>query len=103
MRENVLTYFQIQRLKEDIKNLSTEYETLRGEYTRLIERNQSMSSEVQTLREIAKEREGTFRGMEELDKFNDNLLQEMKRMRNEVRFEEISFSINKLCLAKEKR
>ncbi len=43
-----------------------------------------MSSEVQSLREIAKEREGTFKGMEELDKFNDNLLQEMKRMRNEV-------------------
>ena len=43
-----------------------------------------MTTEIHTLRSLAKEKEGTFKEMEELDKFNDNLLQEMKRMRNDV-------------------
>ena len=44
-----------------------------------------MSSELQHLRKVAGEKEFSFKEMEELDKFNDNLLEEVKRMRSEVK------------------
>ena len=54
------------------------------QYQRVSERNKEMTVELHSLRAIAKEKEGNFKEMEELDKFNETLLQEMKQMREEV-------------------
>jgi len=57
---------------------------LRIKYQRLVDHNEQLASEIQDLRGVAKEKEITFKEMEELNKFNDNLLHEMSRMRSEV-------------------
>lgn len=57
---------------------------MRIQYQRLAARNEKMAAEIQSLRNVVKENQGTFREMEELNKFNDDLLEEMKKMRGDV-------------------
>lgn len=57
---------------------------MRAQYQRVSERNQEITTELHSLRAMVKDKERTFKEMEELDKFNDTLLQEMKQMREEV-------------------
>ena len=76
-------------MKEDLGRLSSEHEGLRVQYQRVSERNQEITTELHNLRAIVKDKEGAFKEMEELDKFNETLLQEMKHMRNDV----ITFTI----------
>lgn len=65
--------------------MSSEHENLRVQYQRIAERNQEMTTELHSLRLLAKDQKGTVKEMEELDKFNENLLHEMKQMRNDVK------------------
>ena len=64
--------------------MSGDYNNLKIQYQQLAERSEKKSLEIQSLKNIIKENQGTFKDMEELNKFNDDLLDEMKKMRGEV-------------------
>ncbi len=72
-------------MKDDVKNLTTEYEGLRHQYSKLQARNDELKHEAQTSRrELEANAPKSFRELEQITQRNETLASETEELKKEV-------------------